>query len=154
MKRLKVNRKGTHKMAENQKGSKHSTKPITEEEKKCLYIHSETILTPLLIAVPHSDEEQDGSAGRGSETAPGRDRGRNGGWNWDWERELAAYKKKRSLRSLCSLRRLHRRRRRPTLPHCGAVPSARPGLTSLFGMGRGGTPGLKPPEYASCLSGH
>ena len=39
------------------------------------------------------------------------------------------------------------RRRRPTLPHCGAVPSARPGLTSLFGMGRGGTPGLKPPEY-------
>ena len=24
------------------------------------------------------------------------------------------------------------RRRRPTLPHCGAVPSARPGLTSLF----------------------
>ena len=39
------------------------------------------------------------------------------------------------------------RRRRPTLPHCGAVPSARPGLTSLFGMGRGGTPGPKPPEY-------
>ena len=32
------------------------------------------------------------------------------------------------------------RRRRPTLPHCGAVPSARAGLTSLFGMGRGGTP--------------
>ncbi|MBR2630040.1 MAG: hypothetical protein IKD25_00695, partial [Bacteroidaceae bacterium] len=76
MKRLKVNRKGTHKMAENQKGSKHSTKPITEEEKKCLYIHSETILTPLLIAVPHSDEEQDGSAGRGSGTAPGRARDR------------------------------------------------------------------------------
>ena len=44
------------------------------------------------------------------------------------------------------------RRRRPTLPHCGAVPSARPGLTSLFGMGRGGTPGLKPPEYD--MSGH
>ena len=40
------------------------------------------------------------------------------------------------------------RRRRPTLPHCGAVPSARPGLTSLFGMGRGGTPGPKPPECA------
>ena len=38
------------------------------------------------------------------------------------------------------------RRRRPTLPHCGAVPSARPGLTSLFGMGRGGTPGPKPPD--------
>ena len=39
------------------------------------------------------------------------------------------------------------KRRRPTLPHCGAVPSARSGLTSLFGMGRGGTPRLKPPEY-------
>lgn len=37
MKRLKVNRKGTHKMAENQKGSKHSTKPITEEEEKNAY---------------------------------------------------------------------------------------------------------------------
>ena len=42
------------------------------------------------------------------------------------------------------------RRRRPTLPHCGAVPSACPGLTSLFGMGRGGTPGPKPPDF--CLS--
>ena len=44
------------------------------------------------------------------------------------------------------------RRRRPTLPHCGAVPSARPGLTSLFGMGRGGTPGLKPPDYVVALA--
>ena len=25
-------------------------------------------------------------------------------------------------------------------PHCIAVPSAQAGLTSLFGMGRGGTP--------------
>ena len=32
------------------------------------------------------------------------------------------------------------RRRLPTLPHCIAVPSAQVGLTSLFGMGRGGTP--------------
>ena len=32
------------------------------------------------------------------------------------------------------------KRRRPTLPRCNAVPSARVGLTSLFGMGRGGTP--------------
>ncbi len=32
------------------------------------------------------------------------------------------------------------RRRPPTLPHCIAVPSAQAGLTSLFGMGRGGTP--------------
>ena len=30
--------------------------------------------------------------------------------------------------------------RPPTLPHCIAVPSAQVGLTSLFGMGRGGTP--------------
>ena len=45
-----------------------------------------------------------------------------------------------------------KRRRRPTLPHCGAVPSARPGLTSLFGMGRGGTPGLKPPDYVVALA--
>ena len=29
-------------------------------------------------------------------------------------------------------------RQRPTLPPLKAVPSARPGLTSLFGMGRGG----------------
>ena len=32
--------------------------------------------------------------------------------------------------------------RRPTLPHGSAVPSARPGLTSQFGMGWGGTPAL------------
>ena len=30
--------------------------------------------------------------------------------------------------------------RLPTLPHFTAVPSALMGLTSLFGMGRGGTP--------------
>ena len=35
---------------------------------------------------------------------------------------------------------LLKRRRPPTLPHCIAVPSAQAGLTSLFGMGRGGTP--------------
>ena len=34
------------------------------------------------------------------------------------------------------------KRRLPTLPHCIAVPSAMSGLTSLFGMGRGGTPTL------------
>ena len=33
-----------------------------------------------------------------------------------------------------------KRRQLPTLPHCIAVPSAQAGLTSLFGMGRGGTP--------------
>ena len=35
---------------------------------------------------------------------------------------------------------IKKRRRPPTLPHCIAVPSAQAGLTSLFGMGRGGTP--------------
>ena len=55
-------------------------------------------------------------------------------------------KKERGSPHLCKEPPLSRRRR-PTLPHCGAVPSARPGLTSLFGMGRGGTPGPKPPEY-------
>ena len=38
------------------------------------------------------------------------------------------------------LRGSFERRRPPTLPHCIAVPSAQVGLTSLFGMGRGGTP--------------
>ena len=33
-------------------------------------------------------------------------------------------------------------RRLPTLPPGGAVPSAMTGLTSLFGMGRGGSPPL------------
>ena len=32
------------------------------------------------------------------------------------------------------------------LSHITAVPSALAGLTSLFGMGRGGTPPLKPPK--------
>ena len=35
--------------------------------------------------------------------------------------------------------------RLPALPHCIAVPSAQAGLTSLFGMGRGGAPPLSPP---------
>ena len=37
------------------------------------------------------------------------------------------------------------RRRLPTLPHAIAVPSALSGLTSLFGMGRGGAPTPRPP---------
>ena len=44
--------------------------------------------------------------------------------------------------------RQHERRRHPTLPHCSAVPSAQPGLTSLFGMGRGGTPAQWPPVFS------
>ena len=35
--------------------------------------------------------------------------------------------------------------RLPTLPLGIAVPSALTGLTSLFGMGRGGSPSLLPP---------
>ena len=37
--------------------------------------------------------------------------------------------------------------RPPTLPHCVAVPSAQAGLTSLFGMERGGPPPQKPPYF-------
>ena len=44
------------------------------------------------------------------------------------------------------LHSLDEKRRLPTLPHCIAVPSAQAGLTSLFGMGRGGTPPLSPPD--------
>ena len=47
--------------------------------------------------------------------------------------------KKRSSKSL-DLEDPSKRRQPPTLPHCIAVPSAQAGLTSLFGMGRGGTP--------------
>ena len=46
--------------------------------------------------------------------------------------------------------------RLPTLPLGIAVPSALTGLTSLFGMGRGGSPSLLPPflslAYALCRS--
>ena len=38
--------------------------------------------------------------------------------------------------------------RLPTLPHLRAVPSALAGLTSLFGMGRGGAPQLLPPCFS------
>ncbi len=37
--------------------------------------------------------------------------------------------------------------RLPTLPLGIAVPSALTGLTSLFGMGRGGSPSLLPPLF-------
>ena len=48
-------------------------------------------------------------------------------------------KVKKSLRNLSKSEALDKRRRLPTLPHCIAVPSAQVSLTSLFGMGRGGT---------------
>ena len=49
-------------------------------------------------------------------------------------------KHKKASEIFRNLRLLNERRRLPTLPHCIAVPSAQVGLTSLFGMGRGGTP--------------
>ena len=42
-------------------------------------------------------------------------------------------------------KRLGLKRRLPTLPQLNAVPSALVSLTSLFGMGRGGTSLLLPP---------
>ena len=48
--------------------------------------------------------------------------------------------RKEEPRNTCCMAPLKKRRRLPTLPHCIAVPSALVGLTSLFGMGRGGTP--------------
>ena len=47
---------------------------------------------------------------------------------------------KKGLQSRLTLKTSSKRRQPPTLPHCIAVPSAQTGLTSLFGMGRGGTP--------------
>ena len=48
--------------------------------------------------------------------------------------------RKEEPRNTSCMAPLKKRRRLPTLPHCIAVPSAPVGLTSLFGMGRGGTP--------------
>ena len=48
--------------------------------------------------------------------------------------------KKNPRQTFQSIRDSDKRRRCPTLPHCIAVPSAQAGLTSLFGMGRGGAP--------------
>ena len=48
--------------------------------------------------------------------------------------------KKRPPAEMSAGGRLVCKGRQPTLPHSCAVPSARAGLTSLFGMGRGGTP--------------
>ena len=52
----------------------------------------------------------------------------------------AGAQKKRPPAELSAGSRLVCKWRQPTLPHSCAVPSARAGLTSLFGMGRGGTP--------------
>ena len=53
---------------------------------------------------------------------------------------MKLYTQEKSPGSLLNRGSLYKRRRPPTLPHCIAVPSAQAGLTSLFGMGRGGTP--------------
>ena len=52
----------------------------------------------------------------------------------------AGRKNKKASEIFRNLRLFTERRRRPTLPQCIAVPSAQVGITSLFGMGRGGTP--------------
>ena len=44
--------------------------------------------------------------------------------------------------------------RLPTLPLGIAVPSALTGLTSLFGMGRGGSPSLLPPLFIALMLPH
>ena len=44
--------------------------------------------------------------------------------------------------------------RLPTLPLGIAVPSALTGLTSLFGMGRGGSPSLLPPLFILLMLAH
>ena len=57
------------------------------------------------------------------------------------KRSKDSYKHKKAPTTKCNRGFLiNKRRRLPTLPHCIAVPSAQVGLTSLFGMGRGGTP--------------
>ena len=56
------------------------------------------------------------------------------------KKKISGKKNKKASEIFRNLRLFIERRRRPTLPHCIAVPSAQVGLTSLFGMGRGGTP--------------
>ena len=55
------------------------------------------------------------------------------------DKKAELWEKQKSLRNLSKSEALDKRRRLPTLPHCIAVPSAQVSLTSLFGMGRGGT---------------
>ena len=57
------------------------------------------------------------------------------------------YTKKARVLSYAWNSRGVKKRRWPTLPQLNAVPSARVGLTSLFGMGRGGTPTLWSPKF-------
>ena len=59
---------------------------------------------------------------------------------WEYKVTGNQQAQKKEPRGYCILGAPAERRRLPTLPHCIAVPSAQVGLTSLFGMGRGGTP--------------
>ena len=54
-------------------------------------------------------------------------------------RNLSEKLKRKKAPTTFVIEALDKRRRLPTLPHCIAVPSAQVSLTSLFGMGRGGT---------------
>ena len=53
------------------------------------------------------------------------------------KKNIRGKKNKKASEIFRNLRLFIERRRRPTLPHCIAVPSAQVSLTSLFGMGRG-----------------
>ena len=59
--------------------------------------------------------------------------------NYQREKKKDLRENKKASEIFRNLRLLIKRRRLPTLPHCIAVPSAQVSLTSLFGMGRGGT---------------
>ena len=89
------------------------------------------------------------SLGRGQEKAKGQARGRARGRERERERE-----QKKGAPDVMRRPGLPEARRRPTLPTGVSVPSARAGLTALFGMGRGGTPRLKPPRISLERSQH
>src|SRR5690606_41518829 len=68
---------------------------------------------------------------------------RSGTWGWSAGSGLALGKEslmiehRKSLSTIVLRLSLNKRRRRPTRPPVTAIPSARAGLTALFGMGRG-----------------
>ena len=59
---------------------------------------------------------------------------------WQTQERYQPGKKKENRSLVPGYSPHHQKWRPPTLPHCIAVPSAQAGLTSLFGMGRGGPP--------------
>ena len=58
------------------------------------------------------------------------------------EERLYLGNKKEAASSRCDMEAVSAKTAATYSPTLWAVPSARPGLTSLFGMGRGGTPEL------------